>query len=156
MAGKNVSRIDNRSCKWQSSQRAGLNRFKPELVNQLSIVPKLVNQGSSLRRLSKLWYLSRVEARNWKPQIVYTRFTIFSPTWVCLSIWISIHAYTITNTFFALNAGVSTQIPDCYSMWYLISSKGQFSSYFHIPGRVIRQSLLSIIPKFRVKSASKL
>ena len=46
MAGKNVSRIDNRSCKWQSSQRAGLNRFKPVLVNQLSIIPKLVNQTS--------------------------------------------------------------------------------------------------------------
>ena len=58
-------------------------------------------QGSSSWRLSKLSYLSRVNAWYWKPIIVYTQFPILRPTRVC---------------------PIATQIPDRYSTWY--RSKG--------------------------------
>ena len=48
---------------------------------------RVLTQGSSSRQLSKLWYLKWVEARYWKPLIVYTRFTIFSQTRVCPRKW---------------------------------------------------------------------
>ena len=60
---------------------------------------RVQTRGSSLRRLSKLWYLSRVEAWYWKPLIAYTQFTIFSLTRVCSSTLISTRAYTITYSY---------------------------------------------------------
>ena len=80
-------------------------------------------QVSSSRHLSKLWYLSWVDARYWKPIIVYTRFPIHSQTQVCL---------------------ITTRIPCPYSTLYSTSNKGRLSSYFQItiPGPVIYQRLM--------------
>ena len=101
-------------------------------------------RGSSLTWLSMLWFLSRVEARYWKPLIVYTRFTIFSRTQVCPLTLISTCAYKIT-----------------YLYKHLFCSKCEFigwlSSYFWItiPSWVIRQSLNFTLSQWGIRILDK-
>ena len=68
--------------------------------------------GSSSRWLSKLRYLSQVKACYWKPLIVYTRFTIFSLTGVCLSTYDTAATYLYKRV---LNEIEQTQSTNCKS-----------------------------------------
>ena len=58
---------------------------------------RVLTWGLPSRRLSKLWFLSWVDAQYWKPIILYTWFSILSPTRVCPITLFFTHAYIFTR-----------------------------------------------------------